>query len=196
MLHISGYRGQNAWIYFANNVHTGSNPLNIAGLCFGWNKTGGQGESLIVYNTSLGNSPRLSFNSFNGTTFTEEMTLVGGNLGIGTKSPGNYRLAVEGKIGAREVNVTTSGWSDYVFDDDYRLPSLSEVESYIKQNKHLPEVPSEAEVKENGINVGEMNALLLKKVEELTLYLIEANKNFESLQLEVEQLKKEIKTIR
>jgi hypothetical protein len=97
-----------------------------------------------------------------------------GNLGLGTPSTGSFKLAVEGKIAARELVVTlASPWPDYVFDMDYKLPRLPEIEQYIKKNKHLPEVPSSEELKENGLSVGEMNAILLKKVEELTLHLIE-----------------------
>ena len=71
---------------------------------------------------------------------------TGGNVGIGTTNPGSYRLAVEGKIGAREVIVTNTGWSDYVFKSDYRLRPLKEIALYIKANHHLPDIPSEAEV--------------------------------------------------
>lgn len=99
-----------------------------------------------------------------------------GNVGIGTAAPGSFKLAVEGKIGAREINVLTGPWPDYVFEQNYSLPTLAELEAYIKVNKHLPEVPSASVVEENGVNLGEMNMLLLKKVEELTLYVIEQNK--------------------
>ena len=85
-------------------------------------------------------------------------------------------LAVEGKIGAREVEVKTGSWSDLVFEKNYNLKSLEEVESYITRNKHLPGVPSEAEVLKNGINLGNMDAVLLQKIEELTLYVIQQNK--------------------
>jgi hypothetical protein len=108
--------------------------------------------------------------------------LNGGKVGIGTTNPGSFKIAVEGKIGAREVVVMTGTWPDYVFEPTYDLPSLSELEQYIKANKHLPEVPSATEVKENGLSLGEMNAILLKKVEELTLHLIEANKRIEKLE--------------
>ena len=71
-------------------------------------------------------------------------------------------------------------WKDEVFKDDYNLLSINEVEKYISENGHLPDIPSEAEVMENGINVGEMNALLLQKIEELTLYVIELEKKIEN----------------
>ncbi|MCD4696484.1 MAG: hypothetical protein K8S16_09620, partial [Bacteroidales bacterium] len=86
-------------------------------------------------------------------------------------------LTVSEKIWAAEIEVTEiSEWKDYIFDENYLLPSLSEVEQFINNNHHLPGIPSEAEVMQNGINIGEMNALLLQKIEELTLYVIELEK--------------------
>jgi len=105
-----------------------------------------------------------------------------GSVGIGTDSPGTYKLAVEGKIGAHEVVVTTDGWADFVFEKDYNLMPLNELDNYIQENKHLPEIPTTAEVEENGISVGEMNAKLLQKIEELTLYIIEQDKRIEKLE--------------
>ncbi|WP_276373031.1 hypothetical protein [Chryseolinea sp. H1M3-3] len=118
-------------------------------------------------------TPRMHFPLSNKNIYMAES---GGNVGIGTTNPGGYKLAVEGKIGAREVVVTTAAWADYVFDPTYNLRPLSEVETYVKENKHLPEIPSAKEVEVNGVNLGEMNMLLLKKVEELTLYVIELEK--------------------
>ncbi|HEY8938506.1 MAG TPA: hypothetical protein VIM65_24970, partial [Cyclobacteriaceae bacterium] len=97
--------------------------------------------------------------------------LPNGNVGIGTSltnNPNSYKLAVKGKIGAQEVQVenTSTTWADYVFEKNYKLMSLGDVESFIKSNKHLPEIPSADEVKENGHKLGEMDVLLLKKVEE------------------------------
>ncbi|MEC5142097.1 hypothetical protein [Chitinophaga sp. 212800010-3] len=103
-----------------------------------------------------------------------------GNVGIGA-SPGSYKLAVEGTIGARKIRVQQGAWSDFVFNHDYQLPTLQFVESYIKENKHLPDIPSEKEVMANGIDLGEMNNKLLRKVEELTLYIIEMKKEIEAL---------------
>ena len=104
-----------------------------------------------------------------------------GSLGIGTTDPGTYKLAVNGSIKAQGIDVTAEGWPDFVFENDYDLKPLAEVEQFILQNKHLPDVPSEDEVLKNGINLAKMDALLLQKVEELTLYVIELRKENEEL---------------
>lgn len=111
-----------------------------------------------------------------------------GNVGIGITAPGRYKLNVNGPVRANEVVVNTSG-ADFVFADDYALPSLQQVESFIKENRHLPEIPSAAEMQENGLHLAEMNIKLLQKVEELTLYLLEQQKQIMELQSEVEILK-------
>jgi hypothetical protein len=116
------------------------------------------------------------------------VNMTSGNVGIGTWNPGSFKLAVDGKIGGREIHCKVGSWADYVFEKDYKLPSLAELQQYIEQNKHLPEIPTEAEVAENGVNLGEMNRLLLKKVEELTLYMIEQNKEMNAYQEKMLQL--------
>jgi hypothetical protein len=120
--------------------------------------------------------------------------LNAGGLRIGTTTLGSFKLAVEGKIGAREVQVTAANpWPDYVFEKDYKLPSLQDVKTYIDQNKHLPEVPSAKEIEKNGLQLGEMNAILLKKVEELTLHLIQTNQRLDKLEQENAELMKKSK---
>jgi hypothetical protein len=103
-----------------------------------------------------------------------------GNVGIGTSTP-DSKLTVSGNVHAREVKVTLNAGSvpDYVFAKDYQLKSLEEVEDYIKQNSHLPEIPSAKEIEKNGLMLAEMNMSLLKKIEELTLYMIEMKKENE-----------------
>lgn len=112
-----------------------------------------------------------------------------GNMGIGTAINSAYMLSVNGKIRAKEIKVEAD-WSDFVFEDDYNLRSLKEVESFIKENKHLPDVPSEKEVTENGVDLGAMQSTLLQKIEELTLYVIEQDKRIEKLEQENAELKK------
>ncbi|MDD3077752.1 MAG: hypothetical protein PHH37_01440 [Paludibacter sp.] len=104
-----------------------------------------------------------------------------GKVGIGTSTPDNL-LTVNGIIHAKEIKVDLTGsLADYVFSPEYELMPLQEVESFVKTNNHLPDVPSAAEVKENGLNMGEMQNKLLQKVEELTLYVIEQQKQIDEL---------------
>ena len=112
-----------------------------------------------------------------------------GNVGIGILNP-NEKLAVNGIIRAREVKVEATNWPDYVFEEGYNVETLEGLESYIKVNKHLPEIPSAKEVQANGVALGEMNKLLLKKIEELTLYVIELKKESITQQKQLDQLKK------
>lgn len=104
------------------------------------------------------------------TNFVEYMRIKEGKVGIGVSDP-TYKLTVNGVISAKEVRVRTNPNSDYVFGPNYNLPPLSEVEAYIKANFHLPGIPSAEEFKQNGVGLGEMDDMLLRKVEELTLYL-------------------------
>lgn len=128
----------------------------------------------------------LSFFTSNGATPTEVIRVnYNGHVGIGTTNPGGYKLAVEGDIGAREVNVTLDSWSDFVLTNEYKIMSLVDLESFIKEKNHLPEIPSEIEVLESGISLGEMNKLLLQKIEELTLYIINLNKEINLLKTKI-----------
>jgi len=111
-----------------------------------------------------------------------------GNVGVGTTNP-QYLLSVKGTVGAQEFIVTNTGWSDYVFQPGYRLRPLREIGAYIRANHHLPDIPSEAEVKAKGVSVGEMQSKLLAKVEELTLHMIQADERNNRLEEQNQELR-------
>jgi hypothetical protein len=113
---------------------------------------------------------------------------VNGRIGIGVDFP-SVALDVSGTIRSKEVKIEATGWADFVFDKDYELPSLNEVANYIQTNNTLPGIPSEKEVLENGIDLGDMQLKLLQKIEELTLYMIAQDKRIEALEKENKQLK-------
>ncbi len=130
------------------------------------------------------------------TNYTPRMTISNtGNVGIGNINPSN-RLDVNGTIHSKEVKVDMTGWSDFVFKNGYNLPTLEEVEKHIAEKGHLENIPSEKEVLENGINLGEMNAKLLQKIEELTLYMIEMKKENAEIKRENKKQNKEIKDLK
>ena len=137
----------------------------------------GQDNMLYFYGYNNGNlGPHLTINR-------------SGGVGINTTTiPSGYKLSVDGKIICEELRVELSGsWPDYVFAETYDLISLSELEDYINQYHHLPGVPSAKEVEREGVSMGEMTTVIMEKVEELTLYLIEANKRIEKLENELKK---------
>jgi hypothetical protein len=144
-----------------------------------------QGASIELRGTGV---PYIDFTNDASTDFDMRLILrsdnflqiYGGSVGIGnTESGGKHKLAVEGSIGAREIKVEASNWSDFVFEKDYDLPTLAEVEQHIREKGYLKDIPSATDVEKNGIFLGEMNAKLLQKIEELTLYTIEQEKELQ-----------------
>jgi hypothetical protein len=153
--------------------------LSITGADFnGTFVAGSQGSMVYIGNNALTNSIAIHPN---------------GNVGIGTNDTKGYRFAVNGDAIFTKIKVKQySTWPDYVFEKDYNLPSLAEVEKYIQQNKHLPEVQSSAQVEKDGLDLGDNQTVLLKKIEELTLYLIEQNKKLEEQQKRILLLEEKI----
>ncbi len=142
-----------------------------------------------------------SFNFKNGNGNINLMSIeANGKVYVGIKRiqtshpHSNSDFQVWGKIGCKElVVVDPTKWADFVFDKNYKLKSLAEVETFYTLNKHLPDVPSEADIKANGINTAEMDATLLQKIEELYLHLVEQNKRIEKLEIENAHLKNTLK---
>jgi hypothetical protein len=144
----------------SGNVNGGSSGLIL--------NAGGAGDQDVSINPTGGGSAKIY-----------------GDVTIGTESE-NQDLYVEGTVRAREIIVDQESWADHVFSSDYQLASLDQVEQHIDRNGHLPGIPSEAEVKQEGVSVGQMQMLLLQKVEELTLHIIAQEKRIESLEQELE----------
>nr|WP_068892581.1 hypothetical protein [Pedobacter panaciterrae] len=182
LLHLNGITTTNplgAVILTIQAAHS-SATLGSGGIIkFTNNLASADAAAIKTYTEGAGNVS-LRFQTGYGTgTLVDRMTISNtGNVGIGTTTP-NAKLAVNGTIRAKEVKVETANWPDYVFAKEYKLPSLKETEEHILQQGHLPGIPSAAEVKANGVDLGEMNAKLLQKIEEMTLIMIELSKKVE-----------------
>ena len=191
--------GAVAWDYYNNGTNSSlSGALlehigtGVTGMQYGL-PSANQGQlifqnvsnAIIGTNTTVANI-FISPNSQLSTAF-----LTDGSVGIGTTKTYGYKLAVNGTaIFTKAVVKLYSSWPDYVFDPGYQLPNLHEVESYIKKHQHLANMPTANDVEKSGIDLGANQVLLLKKIEELTLYVIELNKKVEAISKENEQLKK------
>ena len=152
-------------------------------------QSSGSGKTAAIMFQDSNN--KISVNSSGNMTMNaNSFSLTGGNVGIGCAANGGYALSVDGGLLSTKVSIKEiEEWPDYVFSEEHELMSLDELEQYIENNSHLPSVPSKAEVLENGIDVAEMNAVLLEKIEELTLYVIELKKQIEQQQNEINELK-------
>jgi len=112
-----------------------------------------------------------------------------GMFSISNNTRKTFVVEANGLTRARKIKVDADVWADYVFEADYKLMPLADVESFLKEHKHLPSIPSEKVMKEEGIDLAEMNVKMMEKIEELTLYLIQQNKELEKMKAELETLK-------
>lgn len=205
------------WTYVLTNITSQGNTLDFEDFAFSnqysrYVRYVGHGNSLNSFNSlsefrinNVSTADDSSGGSSGGSTVWNEssgnISYTDGNVGIGTSTiPSAYKLAVNGKIITEELKVQLqSAWPDYVFTKGYELPSLEEVERHITENGHLINIPSAKEVEENGLEVGEMNRLLLEKIEELTLYIIQLekkNKRIDALENEQKLIKQNMKDLK
>jgi hypothetical protein len=182
-LSISGGAGSAAYEYRVQQStgNVGSWVLNSA-------KSYGFGED----NSGIGHIWSDVNNSYKILNFKSIYGSNAPQVWIGNSTPQSphtdFMFAVAGKVVAQSLYITASGspnWADYVFASDYKVPNLYDIEKYYQANKHLPEIPSAAEVKENGINVGEMNTLLLKKIEEMTILMVKQQREIDELKTKI-----------
>ena len=142
------------------------------------NRIARYGKSLVIQNDLGGQwSDNVNF-------------LDNGDVGIGTKDTKGFKLGVKGKIAAEEIKVAVYPWADFVFKKEYKLPTLKEVETHIKEKGHLKDIPSAKEVEKNGVYLGQMDAKLLQKIEELTLYTIQQEKQIQELKKQTQEIEK------
>lgn len=143
------------------------------------------------YNTGNGAAiPSILGSSYQWQRYISNLYYMDGNVGIGTDTP-KEKLSVNGNIRAHQIKVETTNWPDYVFEDDYKLSSLEDTEKFIQANGHLPQVPKAETVEKEGYSLNEMDKILLKKIEELTLHLIRLDKENKELK-ELILIKKKI----
>ncbi len=181
-------------LHVADRIRVGEDPAYST--VYGELYHNGGGTGFIINAHAGGGSWADMYFQTNGSTkmFIES----NGNIGIGTTDlAAGYKLSVDGKVACEEVLVEYSeGWPDYVFSPDYDLLNLNDLEDQIRKNNHLPGIPSASEIEEKGLQLAEMQKLLLQKVEELTLYTIEQGKLIDELQKELKTLKDENQDIR
>jgi hypothetical protein len=184
----------NSEAYFSGNVGIGTTSPTSGRLVVSQTALDDHFSGIRLKNSSNGQSSFFWMDQNNNMRFdnsssaSRDIVFNGegnGNIGIGTTNTFGYKLAVKGNVVAEEVNVKLyANWPDHVFTPTYNLPTLEEVKQHIDEKGHLPNIPSAAEVAENGINLGEMNARLLEKIEELTLYIIKQEKRLDDQEIE------------
>jgi hypothetical protein len=165
---------------------------NTGAALIGWNRTSGNGETDFIANQGAGSNGGFAFYNHDNSNNETQLMWISGNgnvqIGIPPMQPNSYKLNVTGGVRANSITVNATG-ADFVFEPTYKLFSLPEIEKYIQQNHHLPEIPSAKEMQNDGLNVGDNQIKLLQKVEELTLYLIEKDKEIKTQREEINLLK-------
>lgn len=174
-------------VSMGKNVEIGL-PVTDLSTALNINLLSGATNAIKISNPALTSSSKVIFEVKNN-----------GQVFIGTRHPNfahsDALLGVDGKALFTSVYINQLSWADYVFKPNYKLPDLKDVEAYYLKNQHLPEIPSEKEIVENGMNVGDISVLLLKKIEELTIYTVDLNKQIKKLQEQNSDLQKKMNNL-
>jgi hypothetical protein len=191
---VSAFQAGNSFQKFSAGNAGGVNlAYGTSYMGFNAARTGsGSTASWIIDGDNVHNGGGVIYGDLSGNIYFAPLPSVGATQrtlsDLDIKSSITFKIANNGGVYAKSISVQTTGWPDYVFKKNYKLPDLNYVKQYIDQNQHLPEIPSARQMEKDGMNVGEMNKLLLKKVEELTLYMIEKDKQINELQKRVSSL--------
>jgi hypothetical protein len=188
-----GSIGQNVYLNWSDNTYRWANSHgSLGGSAIQLGVCNASTWNDIVFLRAAGTTGNIPTAAGSAAGMFESMRIASnGNVGISTSNP-QYLLSVNGQIGAKDIIVTNTGWSDYVFRPGFRLRPLSEVAAYIHAYHHLPDIPSEAEVKEKGVSVADMQSKLLAKIEELTLHMIQADERNNRLEKQNQELRQRI----
>ncbi|MFC7774540.1 cell wall anchor protein [Flavobacterium sp. GCM10027622] len=198
LLHVGDNTG--AGILFSNKISGVSSQIP-GQIAWGDSSMGLAGDLIVSPRTSIANNS-VRFYTNDGASISERFRIAGnGDIGVGTNAPQakldvrgkssfSDNMVVNAKIEAKIVKVTATPTADFVFEEDYGLPKLEEVEKHIKAKKHLPEIASAKEMEKEGVDVGEFQIKLLQKIEELTLYVIDQNKRIKELEAKLEEKQK------
>ena len=166
--------------------------------------SGGWARTIIEYENSLMSSGNFKIGSYGGKTDYSYSYIGNGNYNDSKNMRiypnGNVTFggnaAIYGKLESKEIKVTNTPTADFVFEDNYNLPTLKSIEKHIKEKKHLPEIASAKEMEKNGVNVGKFQIQLLQKIEELTLYTIDQEKKLKSQKKKFDKQQKEIEELK
>lgn len=191
--------------YLTNQVGVGTDPTTATmlsiksgtvpsiGINVDYMYTGNYGYAI---RTNVSNPTTKAIGVYNTQTGADAFVVYAdGRVQVSSGGQKIWQLENSGLMRGRRIKLDTDTWADYVFESDYSLRSLSDLEQFIKVEKHLPNVPSQKEVLEDGIDLGQMNIVLLEKVEELTLYLIDQNKQLEEQKAKVNELEKKVSAL-
>lgn len=153
-------------------------------------------DHTVGHDVSVGNNIAVGSNLTAGNNVSATNLFATGGIGIGTTNLHGHKLSINGTMRARELFLEEDNWPDYVFSKEHKLMPLKELEAYVNENHHLPQVPEATQVESNGISIAEMSKIQMQKIEEITIYLFEQNKQIEALKAENAKLSEQVNKLK